>query len=128
MERIVRVPWGTAALRYERERRLGGDGRDYRDCLFFYCDGRVRFVRYCYGESAGPVFEVWVEQIDKNGAIRYREPFDLAVRAEALPRRLEALADGSLRLDGREDPWTPAGRLARDRENGYGLVKTLLAR
>ena len=42
---------------------------DFRDCLLFYLDGRIRFERYCYGEAACLVFSVWAHGFDADGNI-----------------------------------------------------------
>lgn len=119
----VKIPRGTAGVRYEKQER----GR-YRDCLVFYCDGKIRFERYCYGEAAGLIFGVWATGVSAQGGIDWRQPFDIAVKPEALPKQIEVLPEGLLRLDGKGVPWARAAILKTDKQNGYGLFKALFAR
>ena len=99
----------------------------YRDCLIFYRDGRVRFERYCYGEGACFVFGVWAE-LDPQGALRYRRPFDPLVEEAALPQKLTAVRDGVLYFDEKRWKWEAAADLASDPKNGYGRLKCLALR
>lgn len=116
-----RIPRGYVGVRYEQQER-----RSYRDCLVFYRDGNAVFKRYCYGEAAGLVFFAWIDGISAEGGISYREPFDIAVRPEELPRKLELLPDGRLRLDGKQNTWAVAAQLKSDPECGYGRLRAWL--
>lgn len=116
------VPRGFAAVRFE----IPGH-RQFRDCMVFYYDGRARFERYCYGEAAGLVFGVWLESIASSGVITYRQPFDIAVKPEALPKAITAVLDSeTLQMDGKESFWKVAQRLTCDKENGYPRIMVMV--
>jgi len=115
------VPRWYAGYRFEKEGK-----RQFRDCLVFYCDGKAKFERYCYGEAAGLVFDVWIDSISTDGIISYKRPYDIAVRPEELPKQITGMptndtliSDGNLRI------WKLAATLKTDVKNGYSRIKVL---
>ena len=113
---------GGCGRRYEKEYL-----NKYRDCMLFYCDGKVRFERYCYGEGACFVFGVWAS-LAQDGALSYKQPFGPLVDQAALPRRLTKMENGALYFDGARWKWEPAADLALDEKNGYTRLRMLLHR
>ena len=95
--------------------------------MLFYCDGKVRFERYCYGEGACYVFGVWAS-LSPDGSLTYKEPFDPLVEESALPRRLTKAEDGVLYFDDARWKWEPAADLKLDEKNGYTRLRMLLHR
>lgn len=108
--------------RYEKEYL-----NKYRDCMLFYCDGKVRFERYCYGEGACFVFGVWAA-LAPDGQLTYRPPFDPLVEESALPRRLTKAEGDVLYFDNARWKWELAADLALDQKNGYTRPRMLLHR
>ena len=108
--------------RYEKEYL-----NKFRDCMLFYCDGKVRFERYCYGEGACFVFGVWAA-LEADGTLRYKKPFDPLVDEGALPQKLTKAEGGVLYFDDARWKWEPAADLACDPKNGYTRLRMLLFR
>ncbi|MEG0942779.1 MAG: hypothetical protein RSD07_08140 [Angelakisella sp.] len=116
------IPKGMAGYRFEKEGH-----RQYRDCLVVYCDGKMRFERYCYGEAAGLVFGVWVDKIAPDGTITYCEPFDIAVKPDVLPKKISSMPDAeTLTIDDKPELWKVAAKLKTNPQNGYTWIKVLL--
>ena len=59
--------------RYEKEYL-----NKYRDCMLFYCDGKVRFDLYFYVEVACLVYCV-LDSLSTDWSITFYEPFDRLV-------------------------------------------------
>lgn len=119
------VPRWQAGLRFEHQQRQ--QHLRYRDCILVYHNGRIRFERYCYGEAASLVFGAWVDHIDETGTLHYRQPFDLAVKPDALPTGIATMpSDTTLTLSGRPELWEVKAVLPDDPKNGYSRVGVLL--
>lgn len=99
----------------------------FRDCLSFYCDGKVRFERFCYGEGACFVFGVWAS-LSEDGTLVYEEPFDPQVKPEALPKKLTGREDDVLYFDEQRWRWELDSDFTSDEKNGYTPFKMFLKR
>lgn len=108
--------------RYEKEYL-----NKYRDCMLFYCDGKARFERYCYGEGACFVFGVWAV-LEADGTLRYRQPLPPLAAAADLPQRLTAVEGDVLYFDNDRWKWELAADLALDKKNGYTRLRMLAHR
>ena len=105
---------------YEKEQE-----RSFRDCLYFYIDGRILFERYCYGESAGLVFSSWADGFDPDGAVQWGPEPSYEGHRAVLPKRLtDVQEDGrALQFDGLRRRYVRVQELESDREHGYSKWK-----
>lgn len=110
------------ARRYEKEYL-----NKYRDCMLFYCNGKVRFERYCYGEGACFVFGAWAA-LAPDGCLTYKAPLDPLAKEADLPRKLTKVQGDVLYFDDARWKWELAAELADDPKNGYTRLRMLLFR
>lgn len=108
--------------RYEKEYL-----NKFRDCITFYCDGKVRFDRYCYGEGACFVFGAWAA-MSEDGSLSYRQPLDPAADPAALPHKLTQIEGTTLYFDAKRPKWQLEKDLDADPQNGYSKLKMALRR
>ena len=107
---------------YERELQA-----EFQDRLFFYCDGKIRFERACYGEAAGLVFEVWASGFDADGNICWINKPKYDSYLAALPDKLTDIQEegDSLQFDGQFRRFVKVDSFTSDRERGYSKWKML---
>ena len=101
--------------------------RDFLDRLFFYIDGKIRFERACFGESAGRVFEVWASGFNEDGNINWIDLPPYESFQKPLPKKLTDIhEDGNaLQFDDQVKRFVKVGELKEDKEHGYGKMKLL---
>ena len=101
---------------YEKEQE-----RSFRDCLYFYIDGRILFERYCYGEAAGLVFSAWADGFDPDGAVQWGPEPSYEGHRAVLPKRLTDVQEEgrALQFDGLRHRYVRVQELESDREHGY---------
>lgn len=99
--------------------------REYLDRLFFYIDGKIRFERACYGESAGRVFEVWASGFDENGKIKWIDKPKFESFIAALPNELTDIHDegNALQFDNQFRRFVKVQEIKTDPEHGYNKLK-----
>lgn len=106
----------------------GGQPGTFSDRVTVYRDGRVLFERFCHGEAAGQVCELWADGADGAGRIHW--DYDACAysgKTEA-PKTLTGAGHGALVFDGKPVLWHPAGDKATDKAHGYGPVKMFFLR
>lgn len=99
----------------------------FRDCITFYFDENVLFQRYCYGEGACLVFQVW-GKFCSDGTITYKQPFDSLVDPAALPKAVTDLQQNILYCDGQRFKWEQIAELSSDKANGYSGLRVALGK
>lgn len=99
----------------------------FRDCLSFYCDGKVRFERFCYGEGACFVFGVWASLLP-DGSLNYEKPLDPLAEPEALPKKITRREGDVLYFDEQRWRWELTADFTKDEKNGYTPFKLFLKR
>lgn len=101
---------------YERELQA-----EFQDRLFFYCDGKIRFERACYGEAAGLVFEVWASGFDKDGTICWNNKPKYDSYLAALPNKLTDIQEEGhvLQFDGKFKRFVFVEDFKTDPDRGY---------
>lgn len=99
----------------------------FRDCMTFYCDGRVLFQRFCCGEGACLVFEVWAA-LETDGALRYDQPLPPLARDVQLPAALTGAEGSTLYFDNARWKWQCSATLAADAKHGYSPLRMALRR
>lgn len=102
--------------------------RKFRDTITFYIDGKIRFVRYCYGEAAGPILELWShEKIGVDGTITW-DYSKLAYPTDSkVPTRLYAKDnENAIYFDDEKYSWSLLHSLKTDPKNGYSWLKKIL--
>lgn len=109
-----------AGLTFERE----GQGK-YRDRVTVYMDGKILFERFCYGEAAGLVFEMW-----GTAKAELAWEYDKCTHSQKkdAPLLLTGCTAGELYFDDKSARWLCTQRLKSDRQNGYSRMRVLLAR
>jgi hypothetical protein len=107
---------------YERELQA-----EFQDRLFFYCDGKIRFERACYGEAAGLVFEVWASGFDDEGNICWIDKPKYDSYLAALPDRLTDIQEegNALQFDEQFRRFMKVDSFKLDPERGYTKWKML---
>ncbi len=120
------VKSNSVGFRFERE----GRHHHYRDCIFSYYDGNFIFKRYCYGEAAGVVFDVKIENIKDDGTIIYKKPLPLGVKEDDIPKKITNINNiNSLEIDGNTVyMWNVAANVHSDKDYGYGRMMFLIKR
>ncbi len=120
---ISLIQKGCVGVTYEKNPPV----HQYRDTVTFYRDGRMHFVRYCYGESAGPIADMWsIGKIGENGEIEWDYDSTYYSKKESAPKRLCATDDiGELYFDDQPYSWSKMKDLKTDPDNGYSWLKTL---
>lgn len=111
--------------RYEKEQET-----QFRDCLLFYIDGKIRFEGYCYGESAGLVFSAWASGLDRQGKILWSKEPPYETQQRALPRCLTDIQNNgmTLQFDHSRRRFLFEEELAVDQSNGYGRLRLFFLR
>lgn len=102
--------------------------REFRDTITFFRDGRIHFVRFCYGESAGSVADIWSQSpMSSTGDITWNfEKSQYSKIGEAVPSRLFASdADGALYFDDKPYSWSRTAEYKTRPEDGYSFLKCL---
>lgn len=99
--------------RYEKEYQS-----QFRDCVSFYIDGKLKFERFCYGEGACLVFGAF-GTLSENGEIIYKTPFNSEVKPEVLPKKLTSCESEILYFDESPKKWSLSAKLDQDKLNGY---------
>ncbi|MEG2652027.1 MAG: hypothetical protein RSA17_00485 [Ruthenibacterium sp.] len=112
-----------AGFRYQQS----GHGQ-FRDRLTVYCDGKIRFERFCYGEAAGLVFAMTAKGADGAGVILWDYDACRNSRKTDAPRALTGGDAAALLLDGKASPWARTEALKSDAPHGYGRLRMLLGR
>ena len=93
----------------------------FRDRVTVYCDGRILFERFCYGEAAGLVFSLWAESADETGVPQWDfSKCNISNAREEVPHQLTGAGEGGLVFDGKPALWECTERLRKDKANGYG--------
>lgn len=115
----------SCASFYERELQI-----EFQDRLFFYIDGKIRFERGCYGESAGLVFEVWASGFDENGKIQWIDKPKYDSYVAALPTQLTDIQEegNALQFDGQFKRFLKTGEIKSDKERGYTKLKLMFCK
>lgn len=111
------IPEGFCGRRYEKEYV-----NKYRDLLTIYCDGKVLFSRYCYGEAACLVMEVRGHDAGPRGLVWEAIP-DWAAKDPPLPRLLTKEENGVLWFDESRLKWEVLEDLKTDAKHGYSRIK-----
>lgn len=101
----------------------------FRDCISFYIDGKLKFERFCYGEGACLVYGVW-GTLEEDGTVIYKEPFDIAVEPEALPKKITNTENNgqTIYFDEHHKKWNLKVLLTDDKLNGYTPLNCLFKR
>ncbi len=103
-------------------------GNRYRDTVTFYKDNKIHFVRYCYGESAGPVAELWSKGgLAENGLLNWdHSKCQYSEIAEAAPSRLSSSDEqGTLYFDDKQTQWIRTKEYSTDKLHGYPWFKSM---
>ena len=101
--------------------------RKYRDTLTFYKDGKVLFIRYCYGESAGEVARLWSKTtLSEKGEFNWDYEKDLYSKRDEAPMFLSAMDEnGNIYCDDKPYVWEKKHCLKTDSKNGYSFFKCI---
>ena len=104
--------------------------RKFRDTLTIYKDGKVLFVRYCYGESAGEVARMWNNgSIGINGEFNWNYDACQYTKKEEAPVKLSGFdADGAIYCDDQIYSWSRKKELKTDNANGYTIFNRLFSK
>ncbi|MDD3429021.1 MAG: hypothetical protein PHG02_03305 [Oscillospiraceae bacterium] len=124
IKKALPVPKGYAALRFEKQ----SIPRKFRDCILVYCDGEMRFERYCYGEAAGLTYGAFAQSIAPDGTITWAHNNPPAGLKQTMPNQLTGAEKDTLFFDDSPIQWLCAAKLKADEKNGYGFLKVLLSR
>lgn len=116
-----RIPDGFCGRQYEKEYVS-----KYRDLLTIYRDGKALFSRYCYGEAACLVMEVWGRDTEE-GLVWEAIP-DWAAKDPPLPRLLTKEENGVLWFDGSRLKWEILEDKKLDPQHGYSRIGLLVKR
>ena len=116
-----RIPDGFCGRQYEKEYVS-----KYRDLLTIYRDGKALFSRYCYGEAACLVMEVWGRDTEE-GLVWEAIP-DWAAKDPPLPRLLTKEENGVLWFDGSRLKWEILEDKKLDPQHGYSRIRLLVKR
>ncbi|MEG2770183.1 MAG: hypothetical protein RR902_05140 [Oscillospiraceae bacterium] len=101
--------------------------REFKDTLTFYCDGKVVFRRFCFGEAAGEVCTMTNEKPCGNeGEIYWNYENAHYSRSGEAPKKLYATDEnGALFFDKSPEMWKKVKELKTDKANGYSFFKML---
>ena len=112
---------GTVGTMYEKNPPV----RKFRDTVTFYKDGKIHFIRYCYGESAGEVAEMWSKApLGKNGEIIWDYDSCPYSKKDEAPLAVFATDDdGAIYFDDMPYSWSRKKELVTDPANGYSRLK-----
>ena len=116
---ITALSGGKCCSVYEKERET-----KYRDQLRFYIDSRVVFERYCYGEAAGLVAQVF-GTFEENGTLSWQNLENISVPGNPPPKTLTNCTDDLeiLEFDDQFKKYKRQGFLSSDSARGYGKLK-----
>ena len=100
----------------------------FRDRVTLYCDGRLLFERFCYGEAAGRACAMWAPGVDEKGRVLWDyDACPYSGKTEA-PQVLTGAGAGGLVFDGKAALWACVERKKADPEHGYSALKVLWKR
>lgn len=99
----------------------------FRDRLTVYRDGKILFERFCYGEAAGLVFEMWGTE-GEPGQIAWNYDACPNSRKTDAPRAITGGGETALLLDEKQAPWERTELLKSDAAHGYGALGGILGR
>ncbi len=102
---------------YQRRAKAG-----FRDRFTVYKDGKIFFERFCYGEAAGPVFDMWAYSVGDDGTVEWDYDSCLNSNKMQAPVRLSGGDVQSLEMDEKTIPWDCVIKLKKDPKNGYGGI------
>ena len=109
------VPKGAVGIRFEREMFP----RRFRELITFYRDGKILFERYCFGEAAGLVLQLWADGMDAEGRIAFHAAQQYCTGAETAPTALVRADSEGLIFDNAKDLWHLESTLKSDPSHGY---------
>lgn len=112
-----------AGIRYQKNARAG-----FRDRITVYRDGKLLFERFCYGESAGFVFDMRGAGAGEDGILLW--DYDACVNSHKheAPVRLSGGDAHALLFDDRSAPWEEDARLKSDTAHGYNAMGGIFGR
>ena len=114
---------GSIATVYEKNPPV----RKYRDTVTFYKDGKIHFVRYCYGESAGVVSHMWSKSpLGAQGELVWDYDSCPYSKKDEAPLCVWAMDDeDALYFDNMPYSWSRKKELSSDPANGYSKLKSI---
>ncbi len=98
--------------------------RQYRDRLNVYYDGKILFERFCYGEAAGLVFDMWANGLDNENYIVWDYDTCKNSKKSEAPSAITQIEAEFLLIDSKDIKWNCVKTLKRDAKHGYGFIKT----
>lgn len=110
-----------AAACYEKE-----GNTKFRDRMTIFFDGKILFERFCWGEAAGLVFQVWATGTDPENHILWKKPFLPEVKPEVLPQTIVSASREYLLFDESQIKWIREDDKKLDKAHGYGRWKVLI--
>lgn len=106
-----------AGLRFQKSGRAG-----FRDRVTVYHDGKLLFERFCYGESAGLVFEMTGTGASEDGTLLWNYDACMNSRKTEAPVRLTGGDAQALLFDEKATTWECTDRLQSDPAHGYSPI------
>ncbi len=113
----------TACFVFEK-----GERNANRDRLNIFIDGKILFERFCYGEAAGLVFDMWASGVEQDGTIIWDYSTCQNSKKSEAPSKITFCSADYVRLDDKEVKWNCIKKLKFDRKNKYGFLKVMLKR
>ncbi len=111
----------TACYIFEKGQRNAN-----RDRLRVYRDGKILFERFCYGEAAGLVFDMWANTVNDDGEIIWDYTTCQNSKKSEAPKKITFFGLEYLQLDAKDIKWNYNCKLKFDSKNKYGILKVLL--
>jgi hypothetical protein len=100
----------------------------FRDRVTVFCDGRLLFERFCYGEAAGKACEMWAPGLDEKGRVLWNYDACPYSQKTDAPQALTGAGTGGLVFDGKTALWACVDKKKTDPAHGYSGWKVLWLR